>query len=163
MKMRNKQGKRLYVMQDEKGFCKIGISHTPSARLPAVIRDRGCLVFVAWESIAWYSAAKLIETTAHLALLDQRQSKEWFDVTQKEAINAITDAEASVIAGHVPSPKRLPAANAKTKNSRTDILVVRLAPALKNRIEAAAIADDRSVASLVAKALREWVSEQKAA
>ena len=44
---------------------------------------------------------------------------------------------------------------------RTAILTVRIEPDLKTQLIAAADANDRSLASLVAKVLREWIDGEK--
>ena len=82
--------KSVYVIAQERGPVKVGISDKPMFRLRSLQTGHASRLDLKHSREA--DNAKLVERLAHHALREKRLSGEWFDVTVDEAIAAIESA-----------------------------------------------------------------------
>jgi hypothetical protein len=102
---------------------------------------------------------------AHRLLKEKRLGGEWFDVTDDQAIAAVREAIALVESGVAPETDRSRSYRRRSRGRpkwasncpRSASIGIRLEPAVKAALEAAAKADHRPVASLIEKVMTEWL------
>jgi hypothetical protein len=89
--------RNVYVIAEQDGPLKIGVSDNPTGRMATLKAKRRTLSVVA--SFSRDGDARLIESIAHRLLLAKHVKGEWFDVSDAQAIAAIESAIAMVESG----------------------------------------------------------------
>lgn len=115
---RRKLPPHVYVVDDETGGCKIGVSAAPYRRLADLQRERDAKLRLIAVCQCPTGRAWTVERQAHRLLADRRLSGEWFDVSAGQAIEAVSRALAMVEAGPLPAPGWT-VASVSTKARRT--------------------------------------------
>ena len=114
----------VYVVDDEAGGCKIGVSAAPYLRLADLQRERKAKLRLIAVCQCPTGRAWTVERRAHRLLADRRLAGEWFDVSAEQAIEAVSRALAMVEAGPLPAPGWT-VASVPTKTRRTAVLLAR--------------------------------------
>lgn len=99
----------LYVMTDEMGFFKIGISSDPEARLSSIQtgNPRNLLLVATWRADNELSA-KRMEKRLHLGAGRHRTKGEWFFSRSHEAVLVYASRVIGRNPGEDKAPSRLP-------------------------------------------------------
>lgn len=84
---------RVYVIAEEGGHVKVGVSDAPAGRMFALQTSNPRLLRLAYQSRGFPRAeAMSIEREAHRELKDRQTSGEWFACSPDEAIDAVWKA-----------------------------------------------------------------------
>jgi len=85
-------GSVVYVVSNEEGWHKIGVTADIDLRLYQLSRDIGFKPVSLVHTVPADRAASKVENLAHWALIDHDHSYEWFKVDAATAIAAVDDA-----------------------------------------------------------------------
>lgn len=113
----------VYVASSVAGPQKIGISARPERRIPTLQANLGQILRTPRQRVRVvcihparpFKHARAIEQTAHRLLARKAVAREWFDVTEEEAIAACERASAMVEAGFADGLERQESADRSTK------------------------------------------------
>jgi len=96
---RSVKGSSVYIVADERGWHKIGVSADMKLRLYHLSRDIGFKPVHFVHSVFGDEDSVHIENTAHWLLIDHEHHHEWFKVSAERAIEAVEEAKRRVEAG----------------------------------------------------------------
>lgn len=148
--------KSIYAMVRRDGAVKVGMSKDPQARSTAVASYIKQPVIVAFFSEVRRDA-DIVEKTAHKLLAEKQLRGEWFTVTVDEAKAAIERA-ISIVDGleeDVTTEIKFKRTDLSKATDPSPFLHMRIPDDVKSSLEKAAKMDDRSVASLVTRLIKE--------
>jgi hypothetical protein len=96
---RSVAGSSVYVVADERGWHKIGVTADIDLRLYHLSRDIGFKPVHLVHSVFGDRDCVHIENLAHWSLIDHENHREWFKVDAARAIEAVHDAKRRFEAG----------------------------------------------------------------
>jgi hypothetical protein len=138
----------VYVIGAKDGPQKIGIAQDAQKRLTSLQTGNHLELCIHSVSDVMPEEVQIVEKYAHYFLQSRHIRGEWFDVSPSEAAEAVSAAIDAIRSGQqVPQGKSSP-------------IGFRVEPELKEALERAAKADDRSVSSLVERILKQWLTEK---
>ncbi len=88
----SRPGSVVYVVADDRGWHKIGVTADITLRLYHLSRDIGFRPVSLVHTIPAGVSASKVENLAHWALIDFEHHHEWFNVAAERAVAAIEDA-----------------------------------------------------------------------
>jgi hypothetical protein len=151
----------IYIISNERGPIKIGISNNPQARLIG-LRTGSADALTLTHIFKPSGSAKKLEKQVHMMLAKAHISGEWFNATVDDAVIAVE--RAAIAASQTITPVGLrPTGKAMRRNSfsgATPMVGFRLATNLRDFLEQEADKENRSLSNMIMHALLEWMQER---
>lgn len=128
----------VYIMESDSGLVKIGISKNPLKRANTLENSSGNNIKL--RHTLDLDNAKAVEKAAHYILRAKRKNGEWFNVSTREAVRAISDAVKLLSAGQDEKAH---------EGDKICTMTIRVSPEQKDKLRRWAVAEGVTISEIL--------------